>query len=197
MLREAGFAFERFDPPYHDPADPNDAAGRGDAPRQGVALAMCLARRKAESVPAAALPEGGVLLAADTLGLDPAGRLMGTPQAPEQALLMIRRLVGATHAIVSAAVLRGPARGDGAVEPPLVTLTDTALVTFGHVADEALHRYIASGDWRGKAGGYNLADRLAAGWPIVVEGDPATVMGLPMSKLVPALESLDIPRDSL
>lgn len=37
--------------------------------------------------------------------------------------------------------------------------------------------------WAGKAGAYNLAERVEAGWPIEVEGDPGTVMGLPMRRL--------------
>ena len=41
--------------------------------------------------------------------------------------------------------------------------------------------------WRGKAGAYNLADRVADGWPIECEGDPTTVMGLPMRRLTEAL----------
>ena len=32
------------------------------------------------------------------------------------------------------------------------------------------HAYVASGQWQGKAGGYNLHERLRAGWPIRVDG---------------------------
>jgi septum formation protein len=56
-------------------------------------------------------------------------------------------------------------------------------VTWGDVDDDAIDEYVASGQWRGKAGGYNLEERLEAGWPIECEGDPTTVMGLPMRRL--------------
>jgi septum formation protein len=40
--------------------------------------------------------------------------------------------------------------------------------------------YIASGEWRGKAGGYNFTQRVEAGWPLDVRGDTDTVVGLPI-----------------
>jgi CheY-like chemotaxis protein len=36
----------------------------------------------------------------------------------------------------------------------------------------------------------DLEDRLAARWPLTYEGDPTTVMGLPMARLTPILESM-------
>ena len=60
---------------------------------------------------------------------------------------------------------------------------DRAIVHVGHISDEAIEEYVASGQWRGKAGAYNLAERLSAGWPITFEGDPGTIMGLPMRTL--------------
>ena len=46
------------------------------------------------------------------------------------------------------------------------------------------------GDWA-KAGGYNLFERQNR-WPLRVEGDPTTVVGLPMRKLVPTLLAWNI-----
>ena len=46
-----------------------------------------------------------------------------------------------------------------------------------------IYSYVAGGEWRGKAGAYNLSERIQAGWPIECKGDPTTVMGLPMRKL--------------
>jgi predicted house-cleaning NTP pyrophosphatase (Maf/HAM1 superfamily) len=47
---------------------------------------------------------------------------------------------------------------------------------------------VDSGQWAGKAGAYNLSERLEAGWPIEYEGDPTTIMGLPMRALMARLE---------
>jgi len=53
----------------------------------------------------------------------------------------------------------------------------------GAIDDGRIEAYVWGGDWRGKAGAYNLSERVEAGWPITCEGDPATVMGLPMRRL--------------
>jgi septum formation protein len=65
--------------------------------------------------------------------------------------------------------------------------TDRATVRLGRIAPPEIDGYVASGQWRGKAGAYNLAERLEAGWPITYEGDPGTIMGLPMRRLAPLL----------
>lgn len=68
-----------------------------------------------------------------------------------------------------------------------ILFTDTARVRVGRIPIAEIESYVASGQWRGKAGAYNLAERLAAGWPIEYEGDPATIMGLPMRRLTRCL----------
>lgn len=60
----------------------------------------------------------------------------------------------------------------------------------GDLADEELERYVRSGEWAGKSGGYNYADRARAGWPLSCDGDPETVMGLPSRLVVEALRSM-------
>ena len=61
--------------------------------------------------------------------------------------------------------------------------SDSTLVRVGHLSDAQIQTYVESGAWQGKSGGYNLADRMADGWDIEIEGDPDTVMGLPMQEL--------------
>ena len=51
----------------------------------------------------------------------------------------------------------------------------------------ALDAHLACGAWRGKAGGYNYADCVEAGWPLACDGDPETVMGLPSRLVLAAL----------
>ena len=93
---------------------------------------------------------------------------------------MVRAFAACSHRVVTGVALLG----DGG--PPR-RFADSAGVTFGALAPEEIDRYVASGGWRGKAGGYNLYERQAEGWPITVEGDPTTVVGLPMRLLAPAL----------
>ena len=178
LLQEAGYTFTRFDPPFADPADPNLA---GDHPADGRGRAQSLARAKAMSVPPRMIEPGAVLLTADTIGIDPQGQLIGTPESPAEAMTMLRRLLGRSHQIATGLTLRDH---DGQT----ADLTDVATVHLGEVVGSDLEKYVDAGGWRGKAGGYNLADRLDAGWPIRVDGDPSTVMGLPMVKLTPLLK---------
>ena len=58
---------------------------------------------------------------------------------------------------------------------------------FRSLYDASLERYLDSGQWQGKAGAYNLLDRMNAGWPLTYEGDPTTIMGLPMNQLIDRL----------
>ena len=69
-------------------------------------------------------------------------------------------------------------------------MIDAARVAFGVLGESELQEYLESGEWRGKAGGYNLVDRQEAGWPVRCDGDPDTVMGLPMRRLQPVLRRL-------
>jgi septum formation protein len=56
-------------------------------------------------------------------------------------------------------------------------------VRVGDLGGHRIAPYLASGDWRGKAGAYNLFERLDAGWPIAFEGDPLAIVGLPIAAL--------------
>lgn len=60
---------------------------------------------------------------------------------------------------------------------------DRARVRVGGVTDAQIDSYLATGHWQGKAGGYNLSERLQDGWPIEYHGDSGTIMGLPTRML--------------
>jgi len=181
LLRAAGFNFVVFDPPYDDPADPNRVVGAPAGPER----ARWLAERKAASVGTADLPDGAVLLTADTLVMTPGGRLLGTPESATQAAATLRCLREATHTIATGVCLWRAAGGSSS----FLTL---ARVAFGALDDLLIDRYVAGDGWRGKAGGYNLEERQREGWPITVDGDPAAVMGLPVAALVPRLAALGV-----
>ena len=176
MLIEAGFAFEQIDPPFADPAEPvADGVSRNNP--AGVALRLALA--KLGSVPAE-IRADAVVLTADTVGAEASGRLLGTPETADQARAMLVRLIGGEHRVATGVALRLP---DGTTR----RLWDAARVRLGRLSPAALDGYLATGGWQGKACGYNLAERRDAGWPLHVDGDPGTVMGLPMRRLAPLL----------
>lgn len=181
LLRDAGFVFEQRTPPFDDPPQPQAT----DPAHSAEHIAADLARQKAMSLHAA-MAKHALVLAADTICVNAAGRLIGQPRDADDARQMIEHFADATHTVVSGVALIGP----GNAEP--LCFADTAVVHMGVVTAEQVQSYVASGQWRGKAGGYNLFDRQQAGWPITVEGDSTTVVGLPMQRVVPALARYEV-----
>ncbi len=119
----------------------------------------------------------GIVLGADTVCVH-RGRVLGQPTDADHARAMLRELRDADHEVLTGVCLIDLSGGDRSV------FFDRAMVRVGHLGDDEIDRYVESGSWRGKAGGYNLAERLEAGWPLRCDGDPATVMGLPMRRLL-------------
>lgn len=177
LLRDAGYLFEQVTPPFDDDATPPPATA--DDPE---AATMDLARRKALSLRDSGppTPTARLVLSADTVVIDEHGSAIGAPVTADEAKTMIDRLIGCRHRVVTGVALLLCRPGDGQ-EP--VCFADAASVDVGPVTDRQLADYLATDKWKGKAGGYNLFERQADGWPICVDGDPTTVVGLPMRML--------------
>ena len=181
-MRDAGYLFEQVSPPFDDDATPPPAAGNDPE-----AATMDLARRKALSLRESAppTPAARLILSADTVVIDRHGSAIGAPVTADEAETMINRLIGCRHRVVTGVALLLCRPGNGQ-EP--VCFADTASVDVGCVTDRQLADYVATDKWQGKAGGYNLFERQAEGWPIRVDGDPTTVVGLPMAMLAQYLD---------
>jgi len=126
------------------------------------------ALRKARSV------SGGRVLGVDTVVvLD--GEVFGKPGDEGEARAFLRRLSGRTHEVWSGIALR---EGDG--ERTSVACTK---VRFRALEPVELDWYLASGEWRDRAGGYAIQGRGAA---LVesIEGDFWNVVGLPVPDLL-------------
>jgi septum formation protein len=103
----------------------------------------------------------------------------GKAAGPGDAAAMLQALAGRTHAVVSGLCLITDA-GE------TVEHAET-LVTFRELADDAVARYVASGEWESRAGAYaiqGLGGRLVER----IEGDYLNVVGLPGALLVDVLE---------
>ena len=61
----------------------------------------------------------------------------------------------------------------------LVINTSTTIVTFKRLSAEEIAAYLASGEWRGKAGGYAIQGRAEA-LVRALSGSFSGVMGLPL-----------------
>lgn len=149
-----------------------------------VSLSWFKASRVMQQLPSA----GAVVLAADTMCVcDDA--VLGKPQNERDAREMLVSLRGRAHRTVT-----GVTAVD--VDGRRHMFVDVARVALGAIDDAAIDAYVATGSWRGKAGGYNYAERVAAGWPMSCDGDPTSVMGLPMTRVVPLLESFGVVRSA-
>jgi septum formation protein len=131
------------------------------------------ARRKARAV------EGDLVLACDTeVILD--GDVFGKPANEAEARAFLERLSGRTHEVYGGIVLRG-----GGDEQTGVCVTK---VDLRPLEPEEIDAYVATGEWRGRAGGYAIQGRGAA---LVqkIEGDFWNVVGLPVPELVRLLKT--------
>lgn len=172
LLAEAGYDFD-FD---HPGLEDSDLAAGDVTPREWVASLAYLKARAGVQVAHATRRAADVIIGADTACVLE-GRLIGTPRDAAEAQAMIQDLAGREHEVVTGLALICAQTGRR------LLLSDSARVGIGPLSSEEIGRYIDTGLWSGKAGAYNLTERLAAGWPIRFEGDPATIMGLPMTLL--------------
>lgn len=129
--------------------------------------------------------ETDVVLGADTMVVKD-GDMLGQPRDEADARRILGLLTNGTHTVVTGVALVWRASG----EIQRVVFSDVATVRVGALDAASVEAYLASGDWRGKAGAYNLMERVDAGWPIEWEGDAGTIMGLPMVRLGPMLDGM-------
>ena len=138
-------------------------------------LARENALRKARAALAPGVPE--VVVGCDTLvALD--GVIYGKPADERQARETLTALSGAEHEVISGlALLFGAEQGR---ERTAIARTGVA---FRELSDELLAWYLATGEWRGRAGAYAIQ---GAGAALVrsVRGDYENVVGLPLASLL-------------
>tara|TARA_Y100001954_G_scaffold82208_1_gene90328 strand:+ start:5937 stop:6449 length:513 start_codon:yes stop_codon:yes gene_type:complete len=134
------------------------------------AQVLHIAKQKAEAVGDA--HPGSIVLVADTMLADPddASLALGQPSDAQAALAMLLRLRGRRHRVWSASGLR--------VAGTWTFDLASAVVEFASFSDDVLADLIHSGSWEGKAGAYDLAGAMKS-HATLVEGDEATVLGIP------------------
>jgi septum formation protein len=156
------------------PAEVEETA-EGDP--QELVLANALAKARAV---AARRRHGTLVIAGDTeVVVD--GRALGQPAFEGEARWCLETLSGRTHEVLGGLALLGPDRVDGELE--LRTGTESSRVTFGKLGPKLIDAYLASGEWKGRAGGYavqGLGSAMVAG----IEGDVSNVIGLPVGLLL-------------
>jgi septum formation protein len=103
------------------------------------------------------------------------GRVFGKPGDEAEARRFLEALSGRTHEVFSGLAL---VQGDSCE-----TGVCRTAVTFHRLDGAAINRYVATGEWRGRAGGYAVQGE-GEGLIAAIEGDYWNVVGLPTSLLL-------------
>jgi septum formation protein len=145
---------------------------KSESPRN---LAKRLARQKAEAAIAASKRDeelaSALILTADTVvGLG--RRTLPKAELIDEAATCLRRLSGRSHRVYTSVCLVTPRRQ---IRQRLVETR----VRFKRLSHEDIDSYLASGEWRGKAGGYAVQG-FAGAFVVKINGSYSNVVGLPL-----------------
>lgn len=178
MLRAAGVAVEAHAPLVDEDNIKQAMAAEGAKPRDiADALAEAKARKVSRKFPTA------LVLGCDQILVTADGRLLDKPEDPEKAKAQLTMLSGATHRLISAAVICE--NGE-----PVWRIIDTAQMTMRPLSAAFIEDYVAQ-YWdhiRHSVGCYRIEAEGAQLFSSV-SGSQFTIIGLP---LLPVLDYLRI-----
>lgn len=149
--------------------------------------ASVLAERNAlakvrDAVLPADVTSGAFVLGTDTL-VTVDDRVMGKPTSAHEAAQMLAQLSGRTHQVVSGVALRRIVGRGGSVAAGEARVASAVTdVTFLLLRQADIDAYIASAEWKGKAGAYAIQG-LAGSYVSEVRGEYSNVVGLPLCLL--------------
>jgi nucleoside triphosphate pyrophosphatase len=172
ILRDAGISFSVLSSAV------DETPYTGETPQQMV---QRLADTKAELVAARAVGPA-ILVAADTVVvLD--GQILGKPRSTDDARRMLELFSGRTHSVVTGVTLiRLP-------EMDRRQFIETTFVTFAPLSRDEISRYLSTDEPYDKAGAYAIQGHAGRYIPRI-EGCYFNVVGLPLARLVDALQEL-------
>lgn len=180
LLEQAGLT-----PDLLFPTDIDETPQRREAPRR---LAMRLAAAKADAAVKSqlvkSLDEQVFVIAADTVvGLG--RRPLPKATNPEEARECLQLLSGRSHWVYSAVAVVDP-------QGRTSSRCSETKVRFKRLSRDDLATYLASEEWRGKAGGYAIQGRAGA-FVRYLSGSHSAVVGLPLYETIHLLEGAGYP----
>ncbi len=172
-------------PDLLNPADVDETPLKRESPRR---LALRLAEEKARAAAQAplvtAMESNRYIVAADTVvGLG--RRSLPKAETLEDARDCLNLLSGRSHWVYSAVAVMD---NKGAVN----TRCCETKVRFKRLSRDDIETYLASEEWRGKAGGYAIQGRAGA-FVRNLSGSHSAVVGLPLYETVALLEGAGFP----
>jgi septum formation protein len=180
LINQAGIV-----PDALQPADIDEMPRKGELPR---ACATRLARAKAETaLESVRLNEelrGSFILAADTV-VAVGRRILPKAEMLDEAGQCLRLLSGRNHRVHTSVCMVTPN------ESFRQRLVETR-VRFKRLSSDDVEAYLASGEWRGKAGGYAIQG-LAGAFVVKIVGSYTNVVGLPLYETLALLSGEGFP----
>jgi septum formation protein len=176
LLLQAGYQFEVQASSVPEVRQPGEDATR---------FATRLARQKAEAI--FALQQVGascVVLGADTVVVCDQ-EVMGKPKDADDAVGMLQRLSGRTHAVVTGVA----AVWAGAAGTQVESAAEVTWVTMHTLSAVEIRKYVDSGEPMDKAGAYGIQG-YAARWIPRISGCYFNVVGLPLALVANLLEGI-------
>jgi len=184
LLEQAGIT-----PDALRPATIDESVAKGEVPRH---IVKRLARAKAEAarklVRADKEYAKAFILAADTV-VAVGRRVLGKAELEHEAGDALRLLRGRAHRVHTAICLITP---DDRVRERVVETR----VRFRNLSNEEIGAYLASGEWKGKAGGYAIQG-IAGSFIVKLVGSYTNVVGLPLTEVVSLLQGEGYPVSQL
>jgi septum formation protein len=159
------------------PADIDETPQKNEIPTVYV---QRVARQKAEVI--AAQHPSSVVLAADTtvaLGR----RIIGKAENEKEAFAILKMLSGRRHRVHTSLC----AMHNGKIHQKMVT----TIVRFARLSDTQINGYIATGDWKGKAGACSIQGASGAFIPWI-NGSFSNVVGLPLTETAQLLAQMGV-----
>ena len=172
LLAQIGIAPDDIRPP-----DIDETPGKTELPRPYCAR---MAREKVRAVNA---EPGDIVLCADTT-VAMGRRILGKPADEAEARAFLSALSGRRHRVITAVAVR---RGERIWERDVLTH-----VKMKRLSATELDGYLASEDWRGKAGGYGIQGPAGALIPWI-SGSFSAVVGLPLTETTGLLQAAGYP----
>ena len=180
LLAQIGVEPDRVMPVTIDERPKKSEPARNLAKRladEKAAAAIALARSEAELA-------GALIIAADTV-VSVGRRILGKAETIEDAAASLRLLSGRAHRVHTGVVLVSVG---GQLRRRLVETR----VRFKRLSREDVDSYLASGEWRGKAGGYAVQG-IAGAFVVKLTGSYSNVVGLPLYETMTLLTGESYP----
>lgn len=174
LLKQVG-----LEPDLVVPSEIDETPAKDERPRQ-LALRLAVAKGRAANDTLA----DAFVLSADTV-VACGRRILPKAETEAEARTCLKLLSGRGHDVLTAVAAIAP---DGREAQRLVETR----VTFKRLSHQDVEGYIASGEWRGKAGGYAIQG-LAGGFVVDLSGSYSAVVGLPLYETLSLIEGIGYP----